>query len=178
MKAFIIVANTGRGKTTLVKDLLRVFKNKGSNIIVYDPNREYFPEFHNNTTFLDEDTFLKQITERHSNGLHKINNSTIVFEEATIFFPNTKKSKGIRDLLVSKRHTKNNIIFVFHSLRTVPVEIIELVNFIILFKTDDREDIINSRFKFNPEILQLFNSVSEKSENDFHYFEILSKNNI
>jgi DNA helicase HerA-like ATPase len=178
MKAFIVVATTGRGKTTFVKDLLRVFKNKGSKLIIYDPNREYFGEFHNNTQFLDEDIFLKQITERYPNGLHKITNTTIVFEEATIFFPNTKKSKGIRDLLVSKRHTKNNIIFVFHSLRTVPVEIIELVNFIVLFKTDDREDIINNRFKFNPEILSLFNSVQKESENNFHYYEILSKNNI
>ena len=63
----------------------------------------------------------------------------VVFEEATIFFGSKGRNEKMIELLVRSRHSQNTIILVFHSLRALPDYIYELINFIVLFKTQDHE---------------------------------------
>lgn len=168
MKSFCIIADTGRGKSTYVKKLLRFFVSKGLKPFIYDVNNEY-GEFQETKELPKVSDFKNEATKK--------TNSVIVFEEATIFFSSNAKDEDLRYMLVRKRHTKNVIIFVFHSLRSVPVEILDLINFIILFKTSDRETLVKSKFREDTEILELFEQVKQGEKNNFHYHKVLSRNN-
>ena len=65
-------------------------------------------------SFPEMKDFLREATKK--TGIN------ILFEEATIFLSNTGKIEEVRNILVRKRHTQNNVFFVFHSLRSLPVE--------------------------------------------------------
>lgn len=165
-----VIGHTGRGKTEFTKKLLRI-TNKP--VFVYDVNNEYFGEFHKNKGLPEMKDFLKEATKKTG--------TNILFEEATIFLSNTGKIEEVRNILVRKRHTQNNIFFVFHSLRSLPVEIADLLDFIVLFHTNDRDTLIKSKFRDDLELTEMFDRVKEKTENTIHtdenffYYEILSK---
>lgn len=72
-------------------------------------------------------------------------NRNIVIEEATIFFEG-RTSKAMRKLMVDRYHSKNNIIIMFHSINAVNPRILEMSNFIVLFKTGDTELIIKRKY--------------------------------
>ena len=95
-------------------------------------------------------------------------NTAIVFEEATIFFSNRGRSEEVIDLLVRKRHTNNIIILLFHSIRSVPNYIFELIDYIILFKTNDNEKLIHDKFKDNEQLIEFYNAVNQ-SDNFFEH---------
>jgi len=154
----IAIINVGKpktGKTTRAKKLLSLSKNEK---IVYDINNEYSEIY--NKPFLDFESFMDSIKNKK--------NSTILIEEATIFFNNRSTNKIIQDLLVRKRHTKNTIILNFHSFRTVPKEIFELCNYCIIGKTLDTIDTVKQ--KYNKEsFLQAVNLVNENTDNFFTF---------
>lgn len=132
-KAIIIVGATGSGKSTLVKRLIApVDVNR---LFVYDVNREYFPR----EPLPDFDQFLIGATKRRE--------SVLVFEEATIFFSNRGNDKRMRQLLVGKRHAGNVIILLFHSIRSIPYYIFDLVNAVIVFNTNDDEPIVKEKYQ-------------------------------
>ena len=131
----------------------------------FDINREYVNSFGESenlySKFVSIDDFLKTV----KNAV----NSCIIFEEATAFFSNKGiNSKILMDLQVRKRHTNNVIVFVFHSLRQIPVEIFDFCNYLILFNTNDRADIVISKFKHNPDILETFYKVKSEKAKYFH----------
>lgn len=158
-KAIICVGGTGKGKTTFVKSRLRKV-NKNA-IHLYDVNNEY-TEFYKGkfTTF---ETFTEKAA--------KITNAVIVFEESTIFFSHTGSSQTIREILVRKRHTQNTIIFVFHSLRQIPRFIIDMCNYMVIFKTNDNAELVEKRFD-NEVITSAYNRVKENK--DDHFFEVVN----
>lgn len=166
-----LIGHTGRGKSTLTKQLLRATKLPS---FIYDVNNEYSGEFHNNRFLMEFKDFLKE-----SKNKTKTN---IIFEEATIFVSNNSKVEEIRNLLVRKRHTENNIFFVYHSLRSLPVEIADLLDFIVLYHTNDRETLIKTKFRDDFDLIELFETVRKKTENatlddeNFFYYEILARN--
>lgn len=83
--------------------------------------------------------------EDFQNLVTKRRDTNCVFEEATGFF-RFRGGKTTMRILVNKRHTNNNYIFIFHSIKQVPKDLFELVNFIVLFKTNDLfPDIKNKR---------------------------------
>lgn len=82
-------------------------------------------------------------------------NTTIVVEEATIFFEG-RTSKATRKLIVDKHHAKNNIIFMFHSISAVPPRIMQMADTIVLFKTGDEEKEVSRKYaKLLPAFLKL-----------------------
>lgn len=158
-KSIIVVGGTGTGKTTFLKK--RLEKVHKESIHLYDVNKEYEQFYkHPFTSF-----------ERFSKSSQKISDGVLVFEEATIFLSNRGSSDAIRDVLVRKRHTNNTIFFVFHSLRTVPRWIFDLSNFVVVFKTNDSESFIQTRFD-NELLTACFNRVKNSTDN--HYHEIFS----
>lgn len=157
-KAIIIVGMTGTGKTTLVKGRLKN-ANKNS-ILLYDVNNEY-------KEIIGEQKLLK--FEDFADRTTKVSNAIIVYEESTIFLSNRGSNDQVRDVLVRKRHTNNTIFFVFHSLRAVPRNIFDLSNFLILLKTNDSEDLVESKFN-RPDLTSLFSAI--KNHKDKHYHKI------
>ena len=150
-RGIVIVGQTGSGKTTEVKKLLNSYPG---NKIVYDVNKEYA-----NGIFMDFDKFLPVVKE--------IQNSMIVFEEATIFFSNKGDTAEIRKMLIRKRHQNNVLIFCFHTMQQVPLNILVNCNLLILGKTNDNVELVRKKFKGNDNILTAFNLLTYYVDNPY-----------
>lgn len=155
MKAFLVVGSTGTGKTTFVKKLLT---KSTCRKFIYDINKEY-TEFKNEYVFSSDFSNFSDVTETKRNCI-------IVYEEATIFFSNKGSDKLTTGQLVRKRHTNNILVFVFHSLRTVPLHIFDLIDFLVLHKTGDNIKLIERKFDGNEKVLNSFFEV-QQSKNKY-----------
>lgn len=147
--ASICVGRRGSGKTTVTKNLLDQTKLP---IVVYDINQEYrkyYPE-----KFVDFDVFLDKIIDLRTHY--------IVIEEATIFFQKASHEKTMTNLLVRARHTGNIIQLNFHSWYTVPKNIYTLLNYVIVFKTNDAVKNLD-RFE-SPTLLETFQEVQNSND--------------
>lgn len=122
-KAFIVVGGTGMGKSTFVKNL--VSKVHPNALFIYDVNAEYTEYY--NAPLLKFPDFCTQATNK--------TDSLIVFEEASIFLSNRGSNAELIEILVRKRHTRNVIVLVFHSIRTIPKYIMAYVNYFVMYKT-------------------------------------------
>lgn len=136
MFTILVVGMTGQGKSQWVKNYL-----KGVKSFVFDINNEYGG--------LASERYLIDAKGKDETGfINECFNKTgtvCVFEEATGFFEG-KTGKELRRLLINKRHTKNNYIFIFHSLSSVPPRIMQMANFLVLFKTGDEAYQVESKF--------------------------------
>jgi len=156
MKAIILVGEQGRGKSTEAVNIIKKFSKK--DLFVYDINNDYGKFKNNKIKGLPSMEQFLQICEN-------VKNSVIIFEEATIFFDNKSRSEIIVNLLVRNFHTKNVIVFLFHSVRSIPVNIMDFVQFIKIFHTNDRLTLIQNKFKDDKEFLQVYNDVYQKTFN-------------
>lgn len=147
-KAYIVVGGTGMGKSTLIKKAASIVHP--DNLLIYDVNREYIQYYPK--PFLKFDQFKSVVL--NSKG------KLIIFEEATIFFPNRGYDSDLVEALVGKRHTENVFILVFHSFRTIPQYLFNLINYIIVYKTTDPPSIID-RFQM-PELTDAFNDIRSR----------------
>lgn len=163
-KSIIIAGGTGTGKSTFVEERLSKVPNK-KNIHLYDVNNENIYKPYVYEPFGSFEKFSKR-------GKSLID-SVIVFEEATIFLSNRGTNDDLRNILVRKRHTNVTVFLVFHSLRTVPRWIYDLSNYIILFKTNDNEKLIETRFE-NELLTDCFLRVQKNSVQNPHYYETFS----
>jgi ABC-type cobalamin/Fe3+-siderophores transport system ATPase subunit len=129
--AIIVVGCTGSGKSTLIKSFTKSVDR--TKLFINDVNAEYFPdrEYISTTQFLEIAQKLKECV--------------IVFEEATIFFSNRGSNKEMRELLVRKRHARNVIFLVFHSVRSIPHYIYDLCNYVFIFRTNDTAELVEKK---------------------------------
>jgi len=130
----ICIGRRHTGKTTFSKELL---KKSELPKVVYDINNEY-REFYSED-FEDFDKFLDKIVE--------LKGHYILIEEATIFFNPRGRFQEMINLLVRARHTKNIIQLNFHSFRSIPNNIVDLVEYITIFKTNDNEEIVRKKIE-------------------------------
>lgn len=180
MKAIILVGEQGRGKSTEAKRIISYFPNK--DLYVYDINNDYSKFKNNKIKGLPTMEQFLQICS-------SVKNSVIIFEEATIFFDNKSRSEHIVNLLVRNFHTKNVIVFLFHSVRSIPVNIMDYVKYIRIYHTNDRLTLIQSKYKNDKDFLNIFHDVyaktfgtdknrvtgiykDEKSEKYYHYSNV------
>jgi AAA+ ATPase superfamily predicted ATPase len=153
----ILIGRRKTGKTTLSKKFL---DNRPSNmpVMIYDINKEYskyYPE-----KFVDFDIFLSKITDE------KVRHTYILIEEATIFFDTSSRFEEMKNLLVRARHTGNIIQLNFHSWLSVPKNIFNLSDYIIVFKTNDT--IMTVKSKYDNEML--LNTFDEANKSKDEYF--------
>lgn len=154
-KCIVIVGATGTGKTTTVVNLL---KEVDLPKVIFDVNNEekYKPFKNLWDKNFDFENFINKACEFKS--------TCIVFEEATIFFSHSGATTNIKKLLVQKRHTKNLLIFNFHSLRQVPLFILDFCDLLVLGKTVDNRKNIETKFKNFTEIFEAFNLAQSSSD--------------
>ena len=132
----LVIAGTGEGKTTKVKNLI-----KGRPCLVFDVNGEYEDlEYDVNlprSRYYNSDIskFVDIVPTKHGG-------TAIVFEEATNFFAGSTQ-KHMKQIIVGKRHPEakggRNLIFVFHTINSVPPFILDTADIICLGKTRDEE---------------------------------------
>jgi hypothetical protein len=91
--------------------------------------------------------------------------TTFVWEEATGYLagPLTSgrdKARAIK-ALVRRFHTKHVNLLLFHSLRSVPVWIMDYTDRVILFPTNDRPGIIRDKFKGWETLIEAWERVND-----------------
>ena len=132
----ICIGRRRTGKTTFSKKLLEK-KPKKMPVFIYDINNEYNDYY--NEPFIDFDKFLDKIV--------KLKHSYILIEEATIFFNTRSTEQEILNLMVRARHTGNIIQLNFHSFASVPKYIKNLIDFVVIFKTNDNIKDVKDRIE-------------------------------
>ena len=156
-QAYILIGRRKTGKTTLSKKLIEA-KPARMPVIVYDVNKEYtdiYPE-----PLLDFDDFLTKVSDE------RIRRHYILIEEATIFFNTQSNFKEMKNLLVRARHTGNIIQLNFHSFFSIPKGIYNLLDYVVIFKTNDSEKNVTDRFD-HPKIIEAFRRARD-SKNEFY----------
>lgn len=77
--------------------------------------------------------------------------STFVFEEATGMIghehPRSKNGERLVSHLIGRRHRRHVNVLVFHSLRSVPVWVMDFCDELVIGKTADRPTMIDAKFK-------------------------------
>ena len=139
-KSILIIGMTGTGKTTEAKKLIQKFSSLKP--FIYDVNNEY------GQPLQPIEDFLNLAAQKRR--------SFILFEEATIFFGTRGRSEKMLEILVKKRHNQNVICLNFHALRYVPNDILALVDYIYLKRTNDNPDYVQKKFKDYPEIFEAY----------------------
>lgn len=141
-KVILIVGQRKTGKTT---DLRNLIKNvHPSALLLHDISNQFTDLY--KKPFLPINEFTKVC--------NKISEGVIAFEEATVFIGH-HKLEDVAEFLVTSRHRKNTVIFVFHSLRSIPRYIYDLSNIVILHKTKDNISFVQSRFE-DDELSKIF----------------------
>lgn len=155
--ASIQIGRTKTGKTTFVRDIVKEVYEKDPyrDIFIFDVNKEY------------TDFYPQRLTnmEGFMNLIEPVKNSFILFEEATIFFHSNTRSTILMDKLVRKRHDNNIIFLNFHSWRSVPPSIFDMVDYVTIFKTNDTAEKIRKKCEVEG-VLKAFDEV-QKSKDKF-----------
>lgn len=145
-KCGLIVGARGTGKTTISKKMLSKI-NPGARLVC-DVNAEYgdlYPR-----PFIDFDEFTELMS--------RARNAYIVIEESTIFLSTRGSNFDIRSALVKARHRNNTVVFVFHSLRSIPQYVFILCDFVVLLKTNDTAQDVADRFG-KPDLTDAFEAL-------------------
>jgi hypothetical protein len=159
--ASVCIGKRGCGKTTFSKILMNN-RPKKMPIIVYDINNEYHDYYP--YPFEEFPIFLNKISD------DEIRRTYILIEEATIFFSTRSRFEEMLNVLVRARHTGNIIQLNFHSFSSVPKNIYHLLDYVIVFKTNDSEDDVTNRFD-NPKVLQAYNEAIKSD--DMHFKRVV-----
>lgn len=195
MKNTLIVGYMGSGKSLVVRKILSQLTGFPS--CVYDINNEYSKDAtlrKINRALEDNDVFgANALTNYHENidyskmyfekdfdkfqsRVISVKNNICVFEEATIGFSNKGREKNTINVLTRRRHidstemgTGNMNLLLFHSLMRVPDYIIELIDNIYLFGTNDNPEKVKKKFEDYNTIYEHYLEVREKSAENKHF---------
>ena len=156
MIGHLVIGSTGTGKTNFIKNMISKINNKAT--LIYDIQNEYGVGKPG-----DFDLFAERAT--------RLQNAFIVFEEATIFLDSRGSNKRLKEVLVSKRHTNNYVVLVFHSIADVPKYIFRICTHCTLFKTLDD----HNQIKFHhPNLIKAHANLLTKDKGEFkrHTFRL------
>ena len=155
--ASILIGRRGCGKTTMSKKLLDA-RPGAMPVMIYDINNEYFKYYPE--PFEDFDVFLKKISDE------RVRRHYILIEEATIFFSTRSRFEEMMNVLVRARHTGNIIQLNFHSFASVPKNVYHLLDYVVIFKTNDMENDVQDKFD-HPAVIKAF--YDARSSTDKHF---------
>lgn len=156
MSMYIVIGAPGEGKTPFCKKMIGGADTgeKERRCFIFDINNEYgtrtkYPgqtAFNISTNTRDlrcryvgdsVDNFVKLAMGKRD--------TIVIFEEATAFFEGRTKG-DTRRLIINRYHTGNVYLFLFHSINSVPPRLMEIANYVVLFKTNDELDNVYRKF--------------------------------
>lgn len=141
----LVIAGTKQGKTTKIKSII----GNSAPCLIFDVNGEYgdiVPSTDikdDRSRFFSHDVkdFLEIVPGKHGGTI-------CVFEEATGFFKGATNKKTSQ-IIVGKRHPVahggRSLIFVFHTVNSVPPELLANADFISLGRTGDEPQVIRRK---------------------------------
>lgn len=148
MRCYAIIGAKKCGKTYLAKSKVR---DIGAPFIVFDKNREWGAKK------------LPRMSEFLTQA-QGVTGHVIIWEDATIFFPNNGRSQQLVDILTAARHTRNTSFLLFHSLRSVPLYVIDHLDGMFILPTRDLSGTVADKFGDWPEVLNGWGRVMAKAK--------------
>jgi hypothetical protein len=177
MYLILVIGHTGQGKTPYVNSALgneRVpvpgeikpkyrLSSVSKKQYIFDLNNEYLlPIDTQRANFMRHvDCDINKFIET----VKTLKGYNVVIEDATGFLRGRQSAEFAR-LLVAKMHAKNNYFILFHSLNRVPPELMEMANFVVLFKTNDNLDLIYKKFR-NEKLNAAFTQLKSMKAGEF-----------
>lgn len=165
MNTIVVIGMTGEGKSEWIKNFIGFNRNA----FVNDVQNEYGmrTKYPNQKPLLLSDN-IKDARARYTGGNFKEylkivetkRNTICVFEEATIFLQGAI-SKDMYKILINKMHTGNIYILPFHSIRKVPPGILDICNYVVLYRTVDETVLVEKKY---PSLLPAFLEVKQQGE--------------
>lgn len=174
MNTYLVIGAPGMGKSPFIRKLI-----EDRRCFVFDVANEYgtrvkYPGQKPVNLSIDPQHMRSRFTETKNLSkfiqLCETKKDTIcVFEEATAFFQG-KTQLETTHLIVNRYHTGNTYCFIFHSINSVPPRIIELTNYVVLFKTMDLADHVKRKF---PRLSPFFDDLQRKENGAVHHIKLL-----
>jgi GTPase SAR1 family protein len=173
MVTIVVIGMTGEGKSEFVKNYI-----KNRNCLVMDLQNEYGPQTkypgqvpinlsdnpnHPRARYIggDFDEYQRIVLNKR--------NTICVFEEATIFLEG-RTGKTMRRILTNKIFTKNVYILLFHSISAVPPRILQLTNYVVLYRTNDEPYQVERKY---PSLLSSFNAIRDEWDNHKGKYKVI-----
>lgn len=97
-------------------------------------------------------------------------NTIIIFEDATKYIKE-KLPESLEIILIDSKQKNNDVMFAFHFLMAIPVDLVRVADYLVLFKTNESfTNYYRNKYK-HPEIEKAFIEVAN-SKNKHFYKEI------
>lgn len=176
-----VVGNRGTGKTDFLKSLLKGSSmNKKLIVDTFDS-----PVWHNLATWddpaggntevnaIDYDSLkywrsgVYRLFDSDTDILmseiqNNVYNSLVIFEDATKYIGSTL-TKDVKRFILDSKQKNLDLIFVFHSLKDLPRDLVRVMDFLTVCKTGDRYN--NSlRGKYPDEVEEAYNEVMKSPD--------------
>lgn len=170
---YLVIGAPGTGKSPFAQKMI-----EGRRCFVFDVNDEYG----NRTKYDGQKPFLlptdiKQPRCRYigwdikqfTNIAMSRTENVVVMEEATAFFRGNQSSLTSR-LIIGRKHTRNVLVFLFHSINRVPPEIMELADWVVLLRTNDEEKTVEKKY---PRLLTPYRELQTLPPGERRYIKML-----
>lgn len=163
-KVFVIIARKGAGKSTFIED--KILKPWGfRQNYIYNRNQEY-ADYENE--FTEANTKENFLTVVHREASHKGASCNVIFEEATSYIRmQGQQDSRVMDQLILTYHTRNIVVFVFHSMLLIPRDLRSNIDFWIIFQTQDDIDAVKKFYKGRRDILNKYLDVYDKTQGTY-----------
>lgn len=155
MYCILLVGMTGQGKSYFVKKY--TYKRA---CLIFDVQNEYNDLPTDNR--LSRSRTIDVNVKRFFSIVKNKRNTVCVFEEATIFFEG-KTGEELRTSIVGKRHSGNVFLFCFHSISAIPPRILQLTDYVVLFKTNDEGHQVKRKYPSLYKTFLILQSMKDKS---------------
>lgn len=149
MNTILVIGAPGQGKSPFIQKYIQDRK-----CFVFDVQNEYGtrtkyanqkPIALSDNVNAERSRYTGYDMKEFINLASKKRDTVVVFEEATGFFRG-KIGDVMSKYLLSRWHTGNDSLLVFHSINRVPPEIMEMCNYVCLFKTLDETDTVHRKY--------------------------------
>jgi hypothetical protein len=149
MNLINVIGMTGQGKSPFIHEFIA-----GRRCFVNDVNNEYGRQTkYAGQTPINLSDNINDVRARYTamNKREFVNicmskqNTICVVEDATAFFKGAQQEQTIL-MVTRKLFNRNTYIFVWHSINRVPPFFMELSDYVVLFKTNDQDDVVKRKY--------------------------------
>jgi len=163
-KVFVLIARKGAGKSNFIERKILAPWGFRANYI-YNVNNEYNDYVNAFTEANTKENFLSVIQRE---AAHPCAYCNIIFEEADTYLRmRGEQDERVMNQIVRTFHTKNIVVFVFHSILSIPKAIRSNIDFWVIFQTQDDVEEVKKFYKGRRDILEMYLDVLEKTKGTY-----------
>jgi hypothetical protein len=167
MNTYVIIGAPGQGKSEFTKQAVAPTDGSLKRCWVFDVQNEYGPRTKyrgqkplllsdnpnaERARYVPKSMRIREDAQKFMEQAFHKRDTNVIFEEATIFLEG-RMGDMVKTLIVGRLHTGNAYYFIFHSINSVPPRIMEMANYVVLYKTNDRDYIVQYKY---PRLFQHF----------------------